>query len=95
MSTIAQLLMALATPLARRVLIALGLVYVTYEGVSTYVDSLLAQSAAAMLGLPPDVVALLNLAGVFDGLSLFTGAVIARIALIPLTQIIPDQGQST
>lgn len=92
---LASLLMALATPLARRVFIALGLAWVVYEGVSTAIDSMLAGAAAQMLGLPPDVLALLNLAGVFDGLSIFTGALIARLAMIPLSQIVPDQGQST
>jgi hypothetical protein len=92
---LASLLMALATPLARRVFIALGLAWVVYEGVSTAIDAMLAGAAAQMLGLPPDVLALLNLAGVFDGLSIFTGALIARLAMIPLSQIVPDQGQST
>lgn len=89
------LLMALAAPLARRVFIALGLAWVVYEGVSTAIDTMLTTAAAQMLGLPPDVLALLNLAGVFDGLSLFTGALIARLSMIPLAQIVPDQGQST
>ena len=92
---LASLLMALATPLARRVFIALGLAWVVYEGVSTAIDTMLTHAAAQMLGLPPDVLALLNLAGVFDGLSIFTGALIARLAMIPLSQIVPDQGQST
>lgn len=92
---LASLLMALATPLARRVFIALGLAWVVYEGVSTAIDTMLTNAAAQMLGLPPDVLALLNLAGVFDGLSIFTGALIARLAMIPLSQIVPDQGQST
>lgn len=92
---LASLLMALATPLARRVFIALGLAWVVYEGVSTAIDAMLAGAAGHMLGLPPDVLALLNLAGVFDGLSIFTGALISRLAMIPLSQIVPDQGQST
>lgn len=92
---LASLLMALATPLARRVFIALGLAWVVYEGVSIAIDTMLTNAAAQMFGLPPDVLALLNLAGVFDGLSIFTGALIARLAMIPLAQIVPDQGQST
>lgn len=93
--TLAQLLLALATPLARRVFIALGLAWVVYEGATTAIDTMLTNAAAQMLGLPPDVLALLNLAGVFDGLSLFTGALVARLAMIPLSQVIPDQGQSS
>jgi hypothetical protein len=92
---LATLLMALATPLARRVFIALGLAWVVYEGVTASIQSMLTSAAAQMLGLPPDVLALLNLAGVFDGLSLFTGALIARLAMIPLSQLVPDQGQAT
>lgn len=91
----AQILMALATPLARRVFIGLGLAWVVYEGVSASVESYLTNSAAQLLGLPPEIVGFLNLAGVFDGLSLLTGALIARLAMAPLAQIIPDQGQST
>lgn len=91
----APLLVALATPIARRIFLALGLTFVVYEGVSSYVESMIAASAAQLLGLPPDVVAMLNLVGLFDGMSLFTGAVVARLALIPLKHIIPDQGQSS
>lgn len=91
----APLLVALATPIARRVFIALGLTFVVYQGISSYVDAMIAQSAAQLLGLPADVVMMLNLVGLFDGMSLFTGAVIARVALIPLKHIIPDQGQSS
>jgi Protein of unknown function (DUF2523) len=93
--SLAQLLVALATPLARRVFIALGLAWVVYEGVSTSIDLLLTNAAAQMLGLPPDVLALLNLAGVFDGLGLLTGAFVARLAMIPLAQIIPNQGAAS
>ncbi|MEY4909093.1 MAG: hypothetical protein RL260_2811 [Pseudomonadota bacterium] len=93
--SLAQLLVALAAPLARRVFIALGLAWVVYEGVTTAVDTMLTNAAAQMLGLPPDVLALLNLAGVFDGFGLLTGAFIARLAMIPLAQIIPDQGVSS
>lgn len=92
---LASLLMALATPLARRVFIALDLAWVVYEGVSTAIDTMLTNASVQMLVLPPDVLALLNLAGVFDGLSIFTGALIARLAMIPLAQIVPDQGRST
>lgn len=92
---LASLLMALATPLARRVFISLGLSWVVYEGVSTAIEAMLAGAAAQMLGLPPDVLALLNLAGVFDGLSILTGALIARLAMIPLSQIVPGLGRST
>ena len=92
---LAALLMSLATPLARRVFIALGLAWVVYEGVTSAIDAMLANAAAQMLGLPPDVIALLNLAGVFDGLSLLTGAFIARLSMIPLSQLVPDQGSAT
>ena len=59
----APLLVALATPIARRVFIALGLTFVVYQGISSYVDAMIAQSAAHLLGLPADVVMMLNLGG--------------------------------
>lgn len=95
MSTIAQLLMALATPLARRVFIALGLSVVTYQGASAAFDGLISLAATSLLGMPADVIGLLNLAGVFQGLSIFTGACVARLALIPLARIIPSVGAAT
>lgn len=95
MSSLAALLMSLATPLARRAFIALGLSVVTYGGLSAALDQVVSLAVANMQGLPPDVVALLQLAGVFQGLSILTGAYVAVLALAPLQRIIPNVGAAS
>lgn len=92
---LAALLMSLATPLARRVFVALGLSIVTYGGLSASLDQLVNMAVANMQGLPPDVVSLLQMAGVFQGLSILTGAYVAVLALAPLQRIIPNVGAAS
>jgi hypothetical protein len=92
---LATLLMSLAGPLARRVFVSLGFSVVTYAGMSAVLDQLVGMAVSNLQGLSPDVVSLLQLAGVFQGLSILTGAYVAVLALVPLQRIIPNVGAST
>lgn len=89
-STLASLLTQLAAPIAKRVFSALGLAVVTYVGVSQGLEAALSAAASNFSGLPPGVTQLVALTGVFDGLSIVAGGMIARVAMIPLKRIIPD-----
>lgn len=76
------LMMMLAGPLARQVMISLGLAVVTYTGVDLAVNGLLDAAKAAWTGsLSADVVSYLALSGVNTGLSLLAGAISGRVAL--------------
>lgn len=89
-TTLASLLTQLAAPVAKRVFAALGLAVVTYVGVSQGLEAALGAAAAQLAALPPGVTQMVALTGVFDGLSIVAGGMIARIALVPLKRIIPD-----
>lgn len=77
----ANLMVALASPVARSVLVALGFAVVTYEGASMALDMLIDQAIANWTGLPADVTQYLAMAGVHDGLALVSGSLSARVAL--------------
>jgi hypothetical protein len=79
MGTWSAWLMALATPLVSRVLIALGFAYVTHEAVKGLMISVLQEVATSFGGLPADVTALLARAGFFLALSIWSGGIIGGL----------------
>lgn len=84
-------LLAIAGPVAKRVLVALGLSVVTFAGVSAAVSGLLSHAKAAWAGAGfvagvPDLIAM---AGLNTALSIIAGAIIGRVALLTLKKIIP------
>jgi hypothetical protein len=89
-TTLAGLLTQLAAPIAKRVFATLGLAVVTYVGVSQGLEAALSAAAAGFAGLPAGVTQMVALSGVFDGLSIVAGAMVARVAMTPLKRIIPD-----
>lgn len=83
-------LLALAGPVARRVMISLGLAVVTYTGVSTAVNGILANAKAAWTGsLSADVLNLVAMAGINTALSILAGACIARVSLVAMKRLMP------
>lgn len=88
--TLAALLVQLAAPLAKRVFASLGLAVVTYVGLDQALQAALSAAVAGFTGLPAGVSQMVALTGVFDGLSIIAGALVARVALTPLKRIIPD-----
>lgn len=88
--TLATLLVQLAAPLTKRVFASLGLALVTYVGLDQALQAALSAAVVGFAGLPSSVTQLVALTGVFDGLSIIAGAMVARVALTPLKRIIPD-----
>lgn len=86
----AVFLTALAGPIAKRVMLALGLSVVTYAGIQGLVVGLLAEGKGALQGLPADVIGLLGLSGLWVALGMVAGAILGALALIPLKRIIPS-----
>lgn len=83
-------LLALAGPLARQVMIALGLSVVTYVGVELAVGSLLTQARTNWSGsLFADAAQIVAMSGANTALSIIAGAIVGRIAMIPLKRIMP------
>jgi hypothetical protein len=68
-----------------RILIALGIAYVTYQGVDVLLDSIKTQTFAMLQGVPPDVLGVIGLARLGEGCNVIFSAITARFALNGLT----------
>lgn len=77
-------LLALASPLARQVLQALGIGVVTYIGVDTTISGVLGIAKENWSGMPAEVANYLALAGVHTCLSMLAGAATTRVTLMTL-----------
>lgn len=87
-ATFAALLTALASPIARQVMISLGLGVITFAGVDVAVNSILGQAKTAWAGsFTGDVAQLLAMAGANTALSIIAGAIIARVSMMVLKRI--------
>lgn len=82
MGNLATWLMALAAPLAKRVLIALGIGVISYAGYSSIVDQVRSAVIAQWGSLSASAAALLSIGGVGESLGIILAAVSARAALM-------------
>lgn len=78
-------LLNIAGSLVGQVLISLGIAVVTYVGVDTTLDKLKSDAVMALMGLPPDLVALLSFLKVGVAISIITSAVAVRLTLSGMT----------
>lgn len=77
-------LMALAGPLAKRILAALGFGVVSYAAVSTALQYAIDAAKQAYAGVTGDALALMQIAGVGTVASILAGALTARVSLLVL-----------
>lgn len=79
-------LMALAGPIARQVLLSLGIGVVTFVGLNTAVTAALGQAKAALAGINTvgEIVQILALGGVFTAFSIIAGGITAGVSMIAL-----------
>lgn len=80
-------LVQLSSPIARQVCLALGVGVVSYAGIDAAVSTMLGTARAAWGSMPADIAAYVALSGVNQGLSLVGGAIVARLALMPLKSL--------
>lgn len=85
--SLAGLLTALAGPLAKRVLTALGLGMVTFAGVEAAVQAGLSAAQSNFSGVGADVAAILAMGGVFTALSIVAGGITAGLSMMILSRI--------
>lgn len=78
------LLVAVSGPIARQVLVSLGVGVVTMVGVDAALTSILGAAKAAWAGLPGAVAQYVALSGVNTGLALVAGACSARVSMMVL-----------
>ena len=67
--------------LAGRVLIALGIGFVTYKGVGAGVDVLKARVISSVQGMPADIVGLVGFLGIDQAITIIFSAVAAALSL--------------
>lgn len=87
MASLGGFFAAAAGPLAKKVLMSLGLGMVTYAGVDTAFGVAKNAIIASWGGLPADVAALAGLAGIGDSFGILLGGMAARIALLSLSHL--------
>lgn len=78
-------LVQVAGTLVGRVLLALGVSFLSYQGIDTSLTWLSSQIASAFAGLPAQVVSVLSAAGVGSALGIVMSALAARLVLDSLT----------
>jgi Protein of unknown function (DUF2523) len=77
-------------PLARKVLVSLGIASVTFVGLELTVNSLLNQAATNWASGPVEVMQILSRAGANTALSIIAGACVARLTLSVVKQFLPS-----
>ncbi|SDP38556.1 Protein of unknown function [Ralstonia sp. 25mfcol4.1] len=87
MGALAPFLMALAGPLARQVLLSLGIGLITFVGVDTAVTSALAAAKGYMGQITADYAAILARAGLFTAMSIIAGGISARVSMMILKRM--------
>lgn len=75
-------LVGLAWPAISKILGALGIGTLTFLGMEAMLRNAIAHAQQSMVGLAPDVMALLSMAGFVTALSIATGAMITSLTLI-------------
>lgn len=73
-------LIAMAWPVAKQVLVQLGISFITYEGVSAALESLLNAAQSSYQSGDATLLAYLSIAGVPTGFGIIAGALSARVA---------------
>jgi len=81
MTTLASFLMSIAGPLAFRVLTMLGVGTVTFTGITSGMQLLMAQATANWASVAGDVMQLASLAGIPQCLGIICGAMTSRVGI--------------
>jgi Protein of unknown function (DUF2523) len=84
MDGIAKWLADISWPIVSRVLTAMGVGTVTYTGLNTAVDGVIASAQSALTGMLPVVVQIAARAGFFDYLSITSGGLVSGLTWMVL-----------
>ncbi len=84
MDGIAAWLARISWPLVTRLMAALGVGYVTYEGADTAVTTVLNAAKGAFIGIGSEVVNLLAMAGFFEAMAITSGGIVSGLAWMTL-----------
>lgn len=89
MAALGTFLVAIAGPVAKRVLSSIGIGVVSYAGLTVVLNQLLSNARSAWSGLAGDVAGLVGLAGLNTAASIMAGALITRVSLSALKRFEP------
>lgn len=92
METLTSWLISLVTPIAGRVMAALGLGTVTYTGLNAAVDAALTQAQTAFTGMPADVALIVAKFGFFDYMSITSGGVVSGLVWMWAKRVVVTSG---
>lgn len=82
-----EFLLGLSGPIAKKVLVSLGIGVVTTVGLTVALDQMLGIAKANWGGLPSIVAQFMAISGVNEGLSIIAGAMVASLAMVPLKKL--------
>lgn len=83
----ANFLMALIGPLAKKLLISLGFALVSYAALISAVNAAIAAVKLSYSGISADVLSLIELAAVDNGIGIILGAIVARVSFAYTTKL--------
>lgn len=87
MSGLGTFFAAIAGPVVKKALTALGIGIVSYAAISAALTAALSQAKTAWSGFGGDSLAIVELAGVSTAFSIIAGALIARVGLMQLKRL--------
>jgi hypothetical protein len=86
-ANIAAWLLALAWPLAKKVLTMLGIGWLTYEGITTLTNNAIQAAQSNWGQMTGATLQLASLGGIPDMMGIICGAIVARAALIAVGRL--------
>lgn len=72
------------SPLAKRVVVGLGLGIISFAGLTTLLNQLISQAQTSYNGLPQMALGLAGLMGLGEALGMITGAMVVRLTLVTM-----------
>lgn len=84
---LAAWLLAIAWPVAKKVLAGLGIGWLTYEGVTTALNAAIAAIQANWGAVTGAMLQLASLGGIPEVMGIITGALVARLAIITVARL--------
>lgn len=79
--------MALAGPMAKQVLISLGIGFISFVGLDAAVTAGLSAAKGYLSGMPSAVISILAIAGVWTAMSIVVGGILARLSMMVLSRL--------
>ena len=85
--TFSSVMLALASPIAARVMTTLGLGYLSYEAIKVLATTLQDNIFSSYASVDGDILAVLNLAGVDEALHIITAAFVTKAGMMAIKRI--------